>query len=116
MVEDIFNKKRLAKEHKGEFSVSEYEKFIAKQRGIIDSCNELILDACLKRIDASKKVAVAKFISETPVYSPQREEEIIMHAGEYAKKINLDPEVAKEIITLILKRARTSQDSYFASL
>lgn len=116
VVEDIYNKKKRAKDHQGEFSVSEYEKFIARQRGIIDNCNELILDAFAKRVEASKRVAIAKMISESPVYSPKREEEILAHAENYAKKINLDPKSAREVIEIVLKKAREQQDEYYLSL
>lgn len=116
VVDGIYRKKMRADEFKGSFSEAEFEKFLAEQRGIIDNCNEVILDEFAKRVEATKRVAIAKFIAETPVYASNREEEILKKAEDYSRTIGVDPLVGREIILLILKKAREIQDSYHSSL
>jgi len=114
-VESIYQKKMKVEEFSG-FSEQEFEKFLAKQRGIIDTSNEIILDAFAKRVEAAKKVAIAKKIVNAPLFMPQREEEILTNAVEYSKKIGIDAELGKEIIAFILTKAREIQDRYYSTL
>ncbi|MCR5373931.1 MAG: chorismate mutase [Lachnospiraceae bacterium] len=53
-------------------------------RSDIDKINDEILDALIKRLELSKEVAEYKIKQNIPVYSKEREEEILRRIGNKA--------------------------------
>ena len=98
------------KSAKKQISQEEFEELLAVERNVIDEANEDAVAALKKRVDASKRVAAAKFLAGVPNFSAAREEKIRLKARELASKHSLKEEDGEALVMLMLSIARREQE------
>lgn len=79
-------------------------------RGIIDGCDEVILDAIIARAAAVEQLGEVKLQAGLPVRDISRENEILRNLRERALERGGDPIVVSEVWHILLQNAKAVQE------
>lgn len=78
-------------------------------RGQIDAINSELLDLIARRLDVSSMIGSIKERSGLPLYSEDRERELLERFREAAIERDIDPDYVEELMTVVLVHSRAAQ-------
>ncbi|MCP3686254.1 MAG: chorismate mutase [bacterium] len=81
-------------------------------RSELDASQLEILKAVAKRMKLIPEIAKYKLDNNLPRKQPKREEEVIANARKIAAKEGMNPEVAEEIMKILIKHAHEIEKEY----
>ncbi len=81
-------------------------------RSELDASQLEILKAVAKRMKLIPEIAKYKLDNNLPRNQPKREEEVIANARKIAAKEGLNPDVAEEIMKILIKDAHEIEKEY----
>ena len=87
-----------------------YVEFRGRQRTLISTSHDIILQMAQQRILASQAVAAEKYLESDTLHKPEVEENLFVSARRRGKQLGLNPETAEDIARLLLSKAREVQE------
>ena len=81
-------------------------KEIEKLREEIDKINQDLLKIIAKRIKVTDKIKKIKVKNNLPAEDKDRELEIMDRSDKLAKKLNIDSQLARDVLCMIIKAAK----------
>ncbi len=82
---------------------------IERLRGDIDAVNAELLDLLERRLDLSVQVGEIKQRAGLPLYSEQRERELLDRFRTQAVERGIDPDYVEELMAVVLVHSRAAQ-------
>lgn len=87
-----------------------YAEYREQQRAIIAASHDGILQLTHDRIEASRRVAVEKYLESDTIHKPAVEENLFVSARRRSRQLGLSAETAEDIARLLLSNARAVQE------
>ncbi|MCL1600633.1 MAG: chorismate mutase [Actinomycetia bacterium] len=85
------------------------EERIDELRGDIDRINQRLLALIAERQDVSVAIGALKASHGLPLYSEERESELLQTFREDAVRMDIDPEYVEELMRVVLEHSRAAQ-------
>jgi chorismate mutase-like protein len=85
------------------------EERIDELRGEIDRINERLLTLIAERQDVSVAIGALKASHGLPLYSEEREAELLETFREAAVRMDIDPDYVEELMRVVLEHSREAQ-------
>lgn len=85
------------------------EQRIDELRGEIDRINERLLTLIAERQDVSVAIGALKASHGLPLYSEEREAELLGTFREDAVRMDIDPDYVEELMRVVLEHSRAAQ-------
>jgi chorismate mutase-like protein len=85
------------------------EERIDELRGEIDRINQRLLTLIAERQDVSVAIGALKASHGLPLYSEERESELLETFREDAVRMDIDPGYVEELIRVVLEHSRAAQ-------
>lgn len=85
------------------------EERIDELRGEIDRINQRLLALIAERQDVSVAIGALKASHGLPLYSEERESELLQTFREDAVRMDIDPEYVEELMRVVLEHSRAAQ-------
>ncbi len=87
-----------------------YAEYREQQRAVIAASHDGILQLTHDRIEASRRVAVEKYLESDTIHKPAVEENLFVSARRRSRQLGLSAETAEDIARLLLSNARAVQE------
>ena len=87
-----------------------YVEYRGRQRAVISSSHDRILELAHARVEASRNVAAEKYLESDTIHKPAVEENLFVSARRRARQLGLSAETAEDIARLLLSNAREVQE------
>lgn len=84
---------------------------IPSRRDEIDRIDRELLTLIARRLRNSVEIGVMKAAKGVPMYSPEREEELIAEARDDAEILGVDPDYIEDVMRVILKHSKAAQQA-----
>ncbi len=85
------------------------EQRIEELRRRIDEINTELLDLIARRLDVSVQIGAIKQEAGLPLYSEERERDLLRRFREAAIERDIDPDYVEELMTVVLVHSRAAQ-------
>lgn len=82
---------------------------IGQLRQQIDEINERLLALISERQDVSVAIGAIKLDHGLPLYSEQRESELLARFRDDAARLDIDPDYVEELMRVVLEHSRAAQ-------
>ncbi len=82
---------------------------IASLRAEIDAINIELLALVARRLDVSVQIGAVKQEAGLPLYSEDRERDLLDRFREAAVELDIDPEYVEELMSVVLVHSRAAQ-------
>ncbi len=82
---------------------------IDELRRQIDEINERLLSLIAERQDVSVAIGALKVAHGLPLYSEDREAELLEKFREDAERLDIDPDYVEELMRVVLEHSRAAQ-------
>jgi chorismate mutase-like protein len=82
---------------------------IDELRGEIDRINQRLLGLIAERQDVSVAIGALKASHGLPLYSEERESELLQTFREDAVRMDIDPDYVEELMRVVLEHSRAAQ-------
>jgi len=85
------------------------EQRIERLREQIDAINTELLDLIGRRLDVSVEIGAIKQKAGIPLYSEEREQDLLRRFRAAAAERDIDPDYVEELMTVVLVHSRAAQ-------
>jgi chorismate mutase / prephenate dehydrogenase len=85
------------------------ERRIEQLREQIDALNTELLDLLARRLDISVEIGAIKQEAGLPLYSEDRERDLLLRFRTAAIERDIDPDYVEELMTVVLVHSRAAQ-------